>query len=71
MLIVSSSEVYGHPAYLPVDEKHSRNGINPYEISKSSAHVIFSEGQIGDSFTYYEDMDELVVLVKEKDKLYL
>lgn len=33
-LIISSSEIYGKPKYLPLDLKHPLNGINPYAISR-------------------------------------
>ncbi|MEI6462962.1 MAG: GDP-mannose 4,6-dehydratase [bacterium] len=34
VLIISSSEVYGSPKYLPIDEKHPLHGINPYAKSR-------------------------------------
>lgn len=34
LIFISSSEVYGIPVYLPVDEKHPVNPANPYAISK-------------------------------------
>ncbi len=37
MLFVSTSEVYGPPRYLPIDEKHPFNPTNPYAISKVAA----------------------------------
>lgn len=36
-LYVSSAEVYGPPATLPVDEEHQLNPQNPYAISKAAA----------------------------------
>ncbi|MEJ5307645.1 MAG: GDP-mannose 4,6-dehydratase [candidate division WOR-3 bacterium] len=33
-LFVSTSDVYGIPEYLPIDEKHPLNPQNPYSISK-------------------------------------
>ncbi len=33
-LFISTSEVYGQPCYLPIDEKHPLNPQNPYAISK-------------------------------------
>lgn len=37
LICISSSEVYGIPVYLPVDEEHPLNPINPYAISKLAA----------------------------------
>jgi GDP-4-dehydro-6-deoxy-D-mannose reductase len=37
LIFVSSSEVYGPPQYLPVDEHHPFNPINPYAIAKAAA----------------------------------
>jgi GDP-4-dehydro-6-deoxy-D-mannose reductase len=34
---VGSAEVYGPPMYLPIDEKHPLNPVNPYAISKAAA----------------------------------
>lgn len=34
MIYASSSQVYGVPSYLPVDERHPVEGLNPYAISK-------------------------------------
>ncbi len=33
-LFISTSEVYGQPCYLPIDENHPLNPQNPYAISK-------------------------------------
>lgn len=33
-IIYTSSYVYGHPQYLPIDENHPTNPINPYNRSK-------------------------------------
>ena len=33
----STSEVYGTPQYLPIDEKHPVNGQSPYAASKIGA----------------------------------
>lgn len=33
-LFISTSEVYGQPCYLPIDERHPLNPQNPYAISK-------------------------------------
>ncbi len=37
LLFVSTSEVYGAPQYLPIDEAHPVNPTNPYAISKVAA----------------------------------
>lgn len=37
LIFIGSSEVYGPPEYLPVDESHPLNPINPYAISKLAA----------------------------------
>jgi GDP-4-dehydro-6-deoxy-D-mannose reductase len=34
IIIISSSEVYGQPKYIPIDEKHPLNGTNPYALSR-------------------------------------
>ena len=39
LLLVSTSEVYGAPKYLPVDEDHPFNPTNPYAISKVAADL--------------------------------
>ncbi|MCX8065223.1 MAG: GDP-mannose 4,6-dehydratase [Candidatus Hydrogenedentes bacterium] len=36
---ISTSEVYGSPNYLPVDENHPLNPHNPYSISKSATDL--------------------------------
>lgn len=37
LVFVGSAEVYGAPAYLPMDESHPLNPVNPYAISKLAA----------------------------------
>lgn len=37
LLFISTSEVYGPPKYLPVDEDHPFQPTNPYAISKAAA----------------------------------
>jgi len=37
LVYVSSSEIYGAPQFLPVDEAHPLNPNNPYAISKAAA----------------------------------
>jgi len=37
---VSTSEVYGAPAYLPVDEAHPMAPVNPYAISKQASDAL-------------------------------
>ena len=36
---VASSEVYGHPQFLPMTEEHPLNPANPYAISKAAADL--------------------------------
>ncbi len=47
VVIASSSSVYGNPNYTPVDEKHPKNPISPYAVSKlcceEYAHYYFRE----------------------------
>lgn len=38
-LFVSTSEVYGQPKYLPMDEQHPLNPQNPYAISKLASDL--------------------------------
>jgi len=38
-VFISSSEVYGPPCYLPIDEKHPLNPQNPYAISKLTSDL--------------------------------
>ncbi len=40
LFIPSSSDVYGIPNYLPIDEKHPLNPTNPYSSSKMIAEQI-------------------------------
>lgn len=39
-LFISTSDVYGIPIYLPIDEKHPLNPQNPYSISKKICEEI-------------------------------
>lgn len=44
VLIISSSEVYGKPNYLPIDETHPLNGTNPYALSRiKQEEMVMSE----------------------------
>jgi UDP-glucose 4-epimerase len=45
----SSATVYGSPAYLPYDEKHPTNPINPYGNSKLQVEIILKDWAISDS----------------------
>ena len=36
-VFIGSSEVYGPPQQLPIDERHPLNPVNPYSISKAAA----------------------------------
>jgi GDP-4-dehydro-6-deoxy-D-mannose reductase len=40
VLIAGSGEVYGPPAYLPVDEAHELRPQNPYAVSKAAADLL-------------------------------
>ncbi|MFI5203662.1 MAG: NAD-dependent 4,6-dehydratase LegB [Flavobacteriales bacterium] len=40
VLVTSTSEVYGTALYVPIDEKHSRQGQSPYSASKIGADAI-------------------------------
>ncbi len=44
----SSAAVYGGPAYLPYDEKHPTNPINPYGNSKLQVETILKDWAISD-----------------------
>ena len=39
--ICLSSYIYGHPKYLPVDEKHPLSGANPYAVSKIECENLY------------------------------
>jgi GDP-D-mannose dehydratase len=43
ILIISSSEVYGIPEYLPIDEKHPLKGTNPYAKSRIAQEKIIAD----------------------------
>jgi len=36
VIYASSAAVYGEPEYIPIDEKHPKNPISPYGVSKST-----------------------------------
>jgi len=40
IVIQSTSEVYGEPQYIPIDEKHPLNSTHPYSASKIAAEKI-------------------------------
>jgi NAD dependent epimerase/dehydratase len=40
ILVTSTSEVYGTAKYIPIDEKHSRQGQSPYSASKIGADAL-------------------------------
>jgi len=40
VVIQSTSEVYGEPQYIPIDEKHPLNSTHPYSASKIAAEKI-------------------------------
>ena len=41
IIFSSSATVYGNPQYLPIDEKHPRQPINPYGVSKAKIEQLF------------------------------
>jgi len=41
IIYASTWEVYGHPNYQPIDEKHSCNPDHPYSISKYAGELMF------------------------------
>jgi NAD dependent epimerase/dehydratase len=56
ILITSTSEVYGTALYVPIDEKHPRQGQSPYSATKIGADAL------GDSF--YRSFDLPVIIVR-------
>jgi NAD dependent epimerase/dehydratase len=56
LLVTSTSEVYGTAQYVPIDEKHPRQGQSPYSASKIGADMM------ADSF--YRSFDLPVVTVR-------
>jgi len=48
MVFSSSATVYGEPQYLPLDEKHPINPINPYGRSKAYAEQILRDMVVAD-----------------------
>jgi UDP-glucose 4-epimerase len=43
VIFSSSATVYGDPKYLPIDEKHPLNPVNPYGVSKMKVEKLFLE----------------------------
>ena len=41
-LFSSSATIYGEPEYLPIDEKHPLNAINPYGETKLIVEKMFN-----------------------------
>ena len=56
VLVTSTSEVYGTAMYVPIDEKHPRQGQSPYSASKIGADAI------ADSF--YRSFDVPITIVR-------
>ena len=48
-LFSSSASIYGEPVYLPIDEKHPLNAINPYGESKLIVEKILSDLSLSDN----------------------
>ncbi|MHA1596091.1 MAG: GDP-mannose 4,6-dehydratase [Candidatus Asgardarchaeia archaeon] len=42
VIVYSSAAVFGDPIYVPIDEKHPKNPINPYGLSKLSSEMYAS-----------------------------
>jgi|WetSurMetagenome_2_1015567.scaffolds.fasta_scaffold34123_2 NAD dependent epimerase/dehydratase len=55
VLITSTSEVYGTACYVPIDEKHPRQGQSPYSATKIGADAL------GDSFFRSFDLPITIV----------
>lgn len=49
LVFSSSATVYGHPKYLPIDEKHPLEAINPYGRSKLNVEQVLTDVVISDS----------------------
>lgn len=56
LLVTSTSEVYGTALYVPIDEKHPRQGQSPYSATKISADYL--------SESYYRSFDLPVTIVR-------
>ncbi len=55
-IVFASSYVYGQPQYLPIDEKHPINPINPYSRSKVLAEELCK--------AYYEDYGVKCIILR-------
>jgi NAD dependent epimerase/dehydratase len=56
VLVTSTSEVYGTALYVPIDEKHPRQGQSPYSASKIGADVL--------SDSFYRSFNTPVAIVR-------
>lgn len=56
LLVTSTSEVYGTAQYVPIDEKHPRQGQSPYSASKIGADYITE--------SFYRSFDLPVTIVR-------
>jgi len=56
ILITSASEVYGTAQYVPIDEKHPRQGQSPYSATKISADFLAE--------AFYKSFDLPVIVVR-------
>ncbi len=56
VLVTSTSEVYGTAQYVPIDEKHPRQGQSPYSATKIGADFIAE--------SFYRSFDLPVVIVR-------
>jgi len=56
VLVTSTSEVYGTAQYVPIDEKHPKQGQSPYSATKISADYM--------SESFYRSFDLPVIIVR-------
>lgn len=56
VLITSTSEVYGTAQYVPIDEKHPKNGQSPYAATKIGADAL--------ALSFYQSYDLPITVVR-------
>lgn len=56
VLVTSTSEVYGTAQYVPIDEKHPKNGQSPYAATKIGADAL--------ALSFYKSYDLPVTIVR-------
>ncbi len=52
VILLSSAAVYGEPTYLPIDEAHPTNPVNPYGVSKLAAEKVLESMSRGLGLRY-------------------